>query len=155
MCDEKAQLLALHSTLVDTACASETKRQSISVASAGLISAGVAIFASDKGFSFAYLCVPLLIISSIWFITVRFYQNLAVAKWKVILEIEDKLYFQPFKREWELYKSEKHSLSFGPSTLEQIVPAFIFVGTLIYTIAWAYFDGADAVQSAVANLTSA
>ena len=132
------QLLALHATVVDTACASETKRQSVSVASAGLISAGVAIFASDRGFSFAYLTVPLLIVSSIWFVTVRFYQQLANAKWKVIHEIEGHLVYQPFKREWELYKKNKGAFTFGPSALEQVIPALIFIATAIYGLAWVF-----------------
>lgn len=152
--DREEQLIALHSTLVETACASESKRQSISVASAGLVSAGFTIFASDKGFSFAYLTVPLLIISSIWFITVRFYQNLAKAKWDVVHEIESMLIYAPFKREWEIYKSEKHLLSFGPSTLEQIIPALIFTSTFIYTLAWTYFNGFVAIKGAVIRLTT-
>lgn len=134
--DNHEQLLTLHSTVVETACASETKRQSVSVASAALISAGVAIFASDKEFSFAYLTVPLLIVSSIWFVTVRFYQQLADAKWKVIHEIEDRLAYQPFKREWELYKQNKGPVTFGPSTLEQVIPALIFLATAIYGLIW-------------------
>jgi hypothetical protein len=130
------QLLQLHSTIVETACASETKRQSVSVASAGLISAGVAIFASDKDFTFAYLTVPLLIVSSIWFVTVRFYQQLANAKWKVIHELEEHFAYKPFKREWELYKRDKGLFTFGPSTLEQIIPALIFLGTAAYGVIW-------------------
>lgn len=133
---EVEHLLALHATVVETACASETKRQSVSVASAGLISAGVAIFAADKGFSFAYLIVPLLIVSSIWFVTVRFYQQLANAKWKVIHEIEGHLPYQPFKREWELYKGNKGPFTFGPSTLEQVIPALIFSATAVYGLVW-------------------
>jgi hypothetical protein len=54
------QLLLLHAKMVDTACASETKRQSVSVSSAALISAGVTVFAVDRGFSFAYMAVPFL-----------------------------------------------------------------------------------------------
>lgn len=130
------QLISLHATLVDTACASETKRQSVSVTSAGLISAGVAIFAADKDFSFIYLSIPLLIISSIWFVTVRFYQQLAKSKWDVIHEIEEKLPFKPFKREWELYESNKDPFTFGPSTLEQIIPAIVFMVTLLYSGFW-------------------
>lgn len=134
--DNQEQLLALHATIVETACASETKRQSVSVVSAGLISAGVAIFASDKGFSFAYLTIPLLIVSSIWFVTVRFYQQLANAKWKVIHEIEEHLTYQPFKREWDLYKKDKGAFTFGPSALEQVIPAMIFLATSVYGGMW-------------------
>lgn len=134
--DDHEQLIALHATVVETACASESKRQSVSVASAGLVSAGVAIFASDRSFSFAYLTVPLLIISSIWFVTVRFYQHLASAKWKVIHEIEESLTYAPFKREWELYKATKGPFTFGPSTLEQIIPALIFLATTSYGVVW-------------------
>jgi len=133
---ESGELVSLHATLVETACASETKRQSISITSAGLISAGVAIFASDQEFPFIYLTAPLLIISSIWFVTVRFYQQLASAKWQVIHEIEDNLIFKPFKREWEIYNKEKGYFTFGPSTLEQIIPALIFISTLIYCFIW-------------------
>lgn len=134
--DEREQLLSLHATVVETACSSETKRQSVSVASAGLISAGVAVFAADKEFSFIYLTMPLLIVSSIWFVTVRFYQQIAIAKWQVIHEIEDSLAYQPFKREWHLYKQHKGPFTFGPSTLEQVIPAIIFLATAVYGIYW-------------------
>jgi hypothetical protein len=130
------QLIALHSTLVTTACASESKRQNVSIASAGLISAGITIFGADRSFSFSYLIFPLLILSSIWFVTVRFYQNLAKAKWEVVHEIESKLPFAPFTREWDLYKNERHFFTFGPSTLEQIIPAIVFIGTFGYAVMW-------------------
>lgn len=133
---ETDQLISLHATLVETACASESKRQSISVASTGLISAGVAIFAADQGFSFIYLSTPLLIIASIWFITVRFYQQLAKAKWEVVQEIERSLPYQPFTREWALFKKARGPLAFGPSTIEQIIPALIFIATATYIVLW-------------------
>jgi hypothetical protein len=130
------ELIALHSTLVETACASETKRQSVSVTSAALISAAAAWLASDRDFVFIYLVLPLMILTSIWFVTVRYYQQLAKAKWTVIHEIETQLSHAPFTREWELYKARKGRFTFGPSTLEQIVPASIFVASAIYGVAW-------------------
>lgn len=133
---EEEQLLSMHATLVETACASETKRQSVSVTSAGLISAGAAWVASDQNFVLVFLVLPVMIVSSIWFVTVRYYQQLAKAKWDVIHEIEDRLAFQPFKREWQLYKQRKKPFTFGPSTLEQIVPAAIFVGSSAYGLNW-------------------
>ncbi|MDQ3045743.1 MAG: hypothetical protein M3R06_11445 [Chloroflexota bacterium] len=78
--DKDSQAIALHGKLVDTASASETKRQSVSVTSAALISAGAAWVASDKNFVLAYLILPLMIVSAIWFVTVRYYQQLAKAK---------------------------------------------------------------------------
>lgn len=136
---EVDQLLALHATLVSTACASETKRQSVSVTSTALISAGIAIFAADKGFTFAFLVVPFLIISSIWFVTVRFYQELARAKWDVVHEIEKGLVFAPFTTEWKCYKRIKRPFTFGPSTLEQIIPALIFIFSFGYGAIWLFF----------------
>lgn len=133
---EEDQLLSMHSTLVETACASETKRQGVSVTSAGLISAGAAWVASDRDFVLPYLIIPVMIISSIWFVTVRYYQQLAKAKWDVIHEIEERLCFQPFKREWQLYKNRKKPFTFGPSTLEQVVPALLFVSSLAYGLVW-------------------
>lgn len=130
--DKIAQAIELHAKMVDTACASETKRQSVSVTSAALISAGAAWVASDKDFVFSYLIVPLMILSAIWFVTVRYYQQLAKAKWIVIHEIEEELAFQPFKKEWQLYKKNKDPFTFGPSTLEQIVPALVFLITTAY-----------------------
>jgi hypothetical protein len=133
---ETEQLISMHATLVDTACASETKRQSVSVTSAALISVAAAWVASDKDFERIDLVLPLLILCSIWFVTVRYYQQLAKAKWEVIHEIEDKLAFQPFKREWTIYKERKHPFTFGPSTLEQIIPALIFLASAATGIAW-------------------
>ena len=134
--DKDSQAIALHGKLVDTDCASETKRQSVSISSAALISAGAAWVASDKNFVLAYLILPLMIVSAIWFVTVRYYQQLAKAKWTVIHEIENELAYQPFKREWELYKDQKGKFTFGPSTLEQVIPAIIFFGSAAYGTVW-------------------
>lgn len=134
--DKHSQAVALHGKLVDTACASETKRQSVSVTSAALISAGAAWVASDKDFVFAYLILPLMIVSAIWFVTVRYYQQLAKAKWTVIHEIEEELAYQPFKREWQIYKECKGRFTFGPSALEQIVPALIFLASAACASIW-------------------
>ena len=132
--DRESQLLSLHSTMVSTACASETRRQGVSVASAGLISGAGALFATGHTTSLIYLTVPLLIVSSIWFVTVRFYQQLAKWKWKVVEEIEVELAAKPFTREWELFKKCRGPLAFGPSTLEQVIPALVFMGTVIYIL---------------------
>ena len=134
--DEAEQLVSMHATLVETACASETKRQSVSVTSAALISAGAAWIASDEDFVLIYLVLPFMVVASIWFVTVRYYQQLAKAKWDVIHEIEDKLAYQPFKREWELYKARKGRFTFGPSTLEQVIPALIFSAAATYGAGW-------------------
>lgn len=134
--DKTEQLLTMHTILVETACASETKRQSVSVSSAALISAGAAWVASDENLVRSYLILPLMIVSSIWFVTVRYYQQLAKAKWEVIGEIEDSLTFQPFKREWQLYKTRKHPLTFGPSTLEQVIPGLILCASTVYGLGW-------------------
>jgi hypothetical protein len=130
------QLIHIHATVVETACASETKRQSVSVISAGLISAGAAIAATDKDFVFIYMVIPVMIVSAIWFVTVRFYKQLANAKWAVVHEIEAQLPYAPFTREWELYKAKKARFTFGPSSLEQVAPALIFLASTIYGIIW-------------------
>lgn len=135
--DKDSQAIALHGKLVDTACASEAKRQSVSISSAALISAGAAWIASDRDFISVYLVFPLMVVSSIWFVTVRYYQQLAKAKWDVIHEIEDSLAYQPFKREWQIYKAQKRPFTFGPSMLEQIIPALIFCGALAHGTIWA------------------
>jgi hypothetical protein len=136
MAGTKDQLVDIHATVVDTACASETKRQSVSVTSAGLISAAAAVAATDRNFVFIYMVVPVMIVSAIWFVTVRYYKQLANAKWAVVHEIEAELPYAPFTREWQLYKSKKGWFTFGPSTLEQIVPALIFLASAIYGAAW-------------------
>jgi hypothetical protein len=67
---------------------------------------------------------------------VRYYQQLARAKWDVIHDIEEKLIYAPFKREWECYKRIKGPFTFGPSTLEQIIPAIIFLSSFLFGVAW-------------------
>jgi hypothetical protein len=130
------QLVDIHATVVETACASETKRQSVSVTSAGLISAGAALAATNKQFVLIYMVIPVMVVSAIWFVTVRYYKQLANAKWTVVHEIEAQLPYAPFKREWELYKACKGRFTFGPSTLEQVVPALIFLASTLYGLVW-------------------
>jgi hypothetical protein len=130
------QLVDIHATVVETACSSETKRQSVSITSEAIISAVAAVAATDKDFAFIYMTLPLMIVSAIWFVTVRYYKQLANAKWAVVHEIEAELPFAPFKREWDLYKTQKGWLTFGPSTLEQVIPALIFCAAAAYALVW-------------------
>lgn len=125
-------MIALHATVVETACASESKRQSVSVTSAALISAGAAVAAINDDFEFAFIIIPLMILAAIWFVTVRFYQQLANAKWDVVHEIEAELAYAPFTREWQLYNASKGRFTFGPSTLEQVIPAVVFCASGAY-----------------------
>lgn len=137
MAGAESQLVSLHATVVETACASEAKRQSVSVTSAGLISAGAAVAATDKDFTFVYMIIPVMIVSAIWFVTVRYYQQLAKSKWAVIHEIEERLPYAPFTKEWQLHKANKSFFTFGPSTLEQVLPGLIFCAAAIYGAEWA------------------
>lgn len=141
--DETSQLVALHSTVVDTASAAESRRQNISVVSASLISGGLAFLGFDSPLGLEHLVVPLLIISSIWFVSVRFYSKLAKAKWEVIHEIENSLAYRPFTREWELFDQQNPSFKIGPSDLEQIIPALIFLVSAGYGMSSLYHHWAS------------
>jgi hypothetical protein len=67
---------------------------------------------------------------------VRFYQQIAYAKWKVVCEIEKELSISPFTDEWNIYRNEKRFFTFGPSNLEQVIPGSIFITTFLYSLYW-------------------
>ncbi len=64
-----------------------------------------------------------LTICLLWFVNVRSYKKLNSAKFKVLAEIENKLEFQFYEKEWQIIKKDKSYLKF--STIEQLTP-FIF-----------------------------
>jgi hypothetical protein len=56
------------------------------------------------------LAVIILVVSFTWFLTIKKYQSLNQAKFKVINELEKNFEFAIFTKEWKYFKSNKPKL---------------------------------------------
>ena len=73
-----------------------------------------------------------LAICLVWILNIRSYKQLNWLKFKVIHEMEQKLPFHCYEREWEILKEEKDSrIYLRLSKVEQYVPVILMVPYLI------------------------
>lgn len=76
-----------------------------------------------------------LAICLIWILNIRSYKQLNSLKFKVIHEIEQKLPFNCFEREWEILKEEEDSFSYlRLSKIEQVVPILLTIPYLVLVV---------------------
>lgn len=76
-----------------------------------------------------------LALCSVWILNIRSYKQLNSLKFKVIHEMEQKLPFPCYDREWEILREEKESRSYlRLSKIEQYVPLLLMIPYLILLI---------------------
>ena len=76
-----------------------------------------------------------LLLNLIWLINIRSFRKLNSGKFKVIHEMEAKLPFQPYDREWEIIKlGEKKDNYFQLTRIEQILPLVLSLPFLVLLI---------------------
>ena len=76
-----------------------------------------------------------LMICCIWILNIQSYKQLNSLKFKVIHEIEQKLPFPCFEREWQILKKEKDSRSYlRLSMIEQGIPLLLMIPYLVLLI---------------------
>jgi len=131
---DKQDLIQLYGIYVQTISANEQRRQTLSALYLSLVAAGIALLGSGKEIQYLAIAVPIAVISLVWFSTIRYFRNLAKAKFKVISEFEENFEIKPFFREWKYYKQEKGGLKIGLTHLELIIPITIFVVSISYIV---------------------
>ena len=132
---EKDEILQLYRVVVDTVKANEYRRQQINSVFITLMAAGSGVVGAITDFNLIYVAVPAAFVSVIWFLQLRYLRRVAKAKFRVIGELEVKLSYQPFKREWLFIKKSKFSPEL--TLIEMAVPSIIFLISLIYIIVYA------------------
>lgn len=128
----KAELYAI---FVETITAAEQRRQQISSIYYSILIAVSAFLGSDIKVDTAYVILPFSLISLIFFAKIKYFRNLATAKFAVINELEKNWDIRPFEMEWaEFKKSGKFKFSGVLTQLESAVPLLVALCGFIYSI---------------------
>lgn len=135
---EKSEIVEIYSIYVQTITANEQRRQTLAAFYLSLVAAGIALLASEKDIQYIAIAIPITIVSLVWFATIRYFRNLAKAKFIVIADLESNFEIKPFTKEWEYYKQEKGRLKIGLTHLELIIPIVIFYSSTAYVLYWMF-----------------
>lgn len=103
---DRAEILELYKVFVDTITANEQRRQTLSAFYTSLIAAGAALLGSGRHYDPVWIVSAVLVVSLIWFLTMRYFRRLAQAKFKVIGEMETHFELRPFELEWRHFKNK-------------------------------------------------
>ena len=137
--DEKQELLEiykLHAELAD----SVSKQRGTANRFYILVLSGLAVLFSaflqrKNGVPLRWLMIGFglfgMLLASAWYIVIRSYRQLNTGKFKALHELEKKLAYPFFKREWELLSEGKDFKSYWKlSVVETFVPGIFFFGFL-------------------------
>ena len=118
MTDLEARL-EIYRIWVDTITAAERRRHFVSASYAFLALAPVPVAGALPDVEVIYIAAPVYFVSGLWLATVYSFRCLAIAKFKVIEELEETLPVAPFREEWRVLKSNPNKL-FGPWDYSQL-----------------------------------
>ena len=126
--------LEIYKVLVSTITANENRRQQASVVYLGMIAAIVtAVGVVRYNMQLIYPASLIFLISTVWFLTIRYFRRLAKAKFAVVSEIEKDLPVAVFEMEWKILSEEKKN-SIDLTHLEMFLPLFIALGCIVYIV---------------------
>lgn len=129
---DREELLSLYKIVVETIGQNESKRLQANSTYVGFAGALVTIAATVQSANIAILAFIGLILSWIWFFTIKFHRDLATAKFAVIEKFEKQLPRQPFKEEWESYKSVRWKMTL--TQIELVAPVSVGFACLCYLV---------------------
>ena len=134
--DEKQELLEiykLHAELAD----SISKQRSTANRFYMLVLSGLAVLFSaflqrENGVPLGWLMIGFglfgMLLASAWYIVIRSYRQLNSGKFKALHELEEKLTYPFFKREWDLLAEGRERKTYWRLTVvETFVPSIFFV----------------------------
>ncbi len=75
----------------------------------------------------------IFLISTVWFLTIRYFRRQAKAKFAVVSEIEKDLPVAAFEMEWKMLSEEKKN-SIDLTHLEMFFLLFIALGCVVYIV---------------------
>lgn len=104
MTDLEARL-EIYRIWVDTITAAERRRHFVSASYAFLALAPIPVAGALPDVEVIYIAAPVYFVSGLWLATVYSFRCLAMAKFKVIEEMEETLPVAPFREEWRLLQS--------------------------------------------------
>ena len=128
---EKTDISDIYSSYVSALLHNEGKRQNANQIYLTLSLAVVTAYSTIDGFPKLYAVSMIGFVSIIWILTIQFYRNLSRAKFKVLLEMEKQLAFDPFTKEWEAMPARNRVL--GLTRLEVLAPfVLIAFAAMVY-----------------------
>lgn len=126
-----SELTQIYSVYVSALTNTENRRQASNQIFFSICLALTTAYSTIDGFSENLASGLISFTSVVWFISIGYYRSLSRAKFHVIVEIEDFLQYQPFKREWENVSS--HQRYIGLTRLELFSPlAMVILSILIF-----------------------
>lgn len=131
MTDLEARL-EIYRIWVETITAAERRRQFVSAAYAALALAPITVAGVLPDVEILYIATPLYFLSLLWWGNVHSFRRLAVAKFRVLDEMEENLPLAPFRAEWRLLKSSPVGLGgtwpyMELTMVEKALPAVLIV----------------------------
>lgn len=122
----------LYKIVVDTISQNESKRLQANSTYLGIVVALATVSASVRDINLNVILLLCLVVSLIWFLTIKFHRDLAKAKFEVLGKLEDGMVIRPFAEEWKIYKSHKYKLTL--TQIELVVPVCIGTMALFWLI---------------------
>ena len=134
--DEKQELLAiykLHAELADSVSRQRaTANRFYMLVLSGLVVLFSALIQRQNGMPLGGLMVGFglfgMLLAAAWYVVIRSYRQLNSGKFKALHELEGKLAYPFFKREWELLEEGKERRTYWRLTIvETFVPLIFFI----------------------------
>lgn len=137
--ESRQDLIAQFQVYMDTITAAEHRRQQMSNIFISLSAAAIASIGLVPQINMVFPALAAFALASIWLAKLRYFQDLAKAKWDTALEIEAKLPMQPFHDEYGRLKEIRRAQNrvFSRLTeLERLLPRFIQIASAVYLGYW-------------------
>ena len=113
--------LEIYKVYVDTIISTENRRLHASTVYLGMIAAVATLAGSVAEVKLIYPISVTFAISTIWWLSVKFFRKLARAKFSVIAELEKDLPIAVFELEWNAFKGDR-SRGLSLTHLEMALP---------------------------------
>ena len=150
--DEKQELVEiykLHAELAD----SVSKQRGTANRFYMLVLSGLAVLFSaflqrENGVPLGWLMVGFglfgMFLTTAWYVVIRSYRQLNTGKFNALHELEEKLAYPFFKREWDLLNEGKDFRSYWKlSVVETFVPGIFFLGFFVLLLIGIYLTTAS------------
>ena len=127
---DQESALELCKLWTDTVLSSENRRQASSSFYIAVVAALAAFSEFASGIDEIYIAIVMMLISVLWYYTIRYFKSLAKAKFDVMSEIEAHLPLKLFEREWDIFKEKYHKgrlWDFELTTIEYTLPVIAFL----------------------------
>lgn len=121
-------LLIIYQTYVSALLHSEGKRQNANQIYLTISLAIVTAYSTIFGFPKILAALMIAFVAVIWTLTITWHRSLSRAKFSVLLEIEKKLAYAPFTKEWEAMPATQRWI--GLTRLETLAPFVLFAFAL-------------------------